>query len=162
MQINITKTYINGQETDSKDLIEIFSAFSNANILIEKGGFLFRSLFIDGELHIGFLPCFINGRKTFHYEAKMNMESEFTLIGWISSSGEFGILFRPVQKDMTPEIKEQYLINYIAFADCLIDNGFKGPGKFEFITSQALKGLGIDGELPKTLMELTQLSKVNL
>ncbi len=154
----IKKIHINGQVMTPEELSEIFSTFSDFDLLIEKGGFLFRSLFHNEELHIGILPCILNGRKTFHYETILNLESEFTLIGWINSSGVFSIMFRPMQKSLPIEKKREYLVNYLAFSTGLLNNGFNGSGKLDFITIQILKGLDVKSKIPTTLLEFTQMS----
>lgn len=160
-QINsmeITRIYINGNEAASNELSEAVTAFSDLDLLTEKGGFLFRSLYQDNELHLGIIPCILDGKKTFHHEARLDVESEFTLIGWIAApSGEFSILFRPARKHLTPDMKRKYVQNYIAFSKCVMESGYVGHGWLTPVTREVLTSLDIAGKTPETLRELSAL-----
>jgi hypothetical protein len=147
---------LNGKTGPSKIARPMIQALNDPRIITEKAGFLFKAAARENHLHLAVVPTLINGERNHHYDHQLQDEDAFTLIGDINATGDFTILFKPEQRQMSPEQKEHYLRNYRTFAQWLLDQGYTGKGTLSDVTQMILPEIGLD-PVPATLAELAAL-----
>jgi len=140
-----------GKPSIARSFIE---ALNDERIITEKGGFLFKVLAAGNRLVLGVTPYFIDGGRTYHYDTQLPGEDEFTLIGSVTPSGTFEILFKPLSMNLSPEEIRQYSHTYVMFARFLLENGYAGQGRLDEVTISLLREAGLFHPAPRDLAGL--------
>ncbi len=152
----ITKVTFNGKTGKPKLVAPLIHALNTPAILIEKSGFLFQATIRGHRLILGVLPYFIDGQRSMHYDIKLSVKTQFTLIGNISADGQFTILFRPDCDELSPEAKRTYADSYVPVARGLRTGGLLSDGPLDAITIQLLTEADLFPTTPQSITELAQ------
>lgn len=150
----MNRIYINNKKANRKTIKAMIEAISNKTILTEKGGFLLKVTALNDKLYIGIIPNYINGERTHHYDIKIGVENEFTLIGAVNNQIILTLLFKPATPVLSTEARNRYRSVYKLFAEFLFTNGFSQGGELDWITQKIIKDSGISSKEIKSLKEL--------
>jgi len=145
---------LNGKTGKPSIVKQFIIALNDERIIAEKGGFLFKVLATGDRLILNILPCFIDCRRTYHYETLLQGENEFTLIGSITPGGSFEILFRPLSMELSPEDVRRYSDSYVILARFLLENGYSGQGSLGSVTVDILRAARLFQAVPEGLVGL--------
>jgi hypothetical protein len=145
---------LNGQLTKKSEARPFINAISDPGILRSTGGYLFRSCLLDGSLQLGIVPAISEGERLHHYDIKIPGVEQ--LIGSISATGEFTLLFKAVKADLDIESRKRWKNGFKAFASVLIDLGYDGKGTLDWITKQIIEESEIFTPVPETLFEIAK------
>lgn len=142
-----------GKPSIARSFIE---ALNDERIITENGGFLFKALTAGDRLVLGVTPYIIDGARTYHYDTQLPGEDEFTLIGSVTPSGTFEILFKPLSKKLSPEDIRKYSCTYVMLARFLLENGYSGQGRLDTVTISLLREAELFHNVPEDLTGLAR------
>jgi hypothetical protein len=151
---HILEVTLNGEAGKPSLAASFIRALNDAALITEKGGFIFKALIDSRRLVLGVTPCFIDGRRTYHFDTKLPGEDEFTLIGSVTPGGVFEILFKPASLEISTDSARKYADSYIMLARFLLENGYSGMGKLDQVTVGMLHEAGLFCPAPESLFEL--------
>ncbi len=155
------KIILNGEEKNPNEIRKILAAISNKKILKEKGGYVTKTSILDNHFFIGIIPAFIEGRKKYHYDIKLEYENQFTLIGSINADETMTIVFKldkeTYLRGLSEKEKAKMRNNYIKFARVFTDNGFPEDFKLDSSTIMLLERSRLFEKTPKILEEISKV-----
>ena len=134
-------------------VIPWIAALNDPRIVTEKAGFLFKALLHEDHMELAAEPCLIHGERLCHYNMPLKQNHPATLIGTVSSTGEFTVLFKPDKGGLTDGQKVHCREGLKAFAALLLEQGYTGEGRLCDITKMILPKIGLSPAL-QTLTEL--------
>ncbi|MDF1569520.1 MAG: hypothetical protein P1P77_15990 [Spirochaetaceae bacterium] len=143
---------LNGSKPGQREVGQFIKAISSPGRLAAAGGYLFKSCISFRELHIGIVPAISEGERLHHYD--ITIPEEECLIGSISATGEFTLLFKADKENMQDVERERWRNQYILFAAALIQRDYRGRGLLDWITRQIIQEAQLFNPIPGTLMEL--------
>ena len=144
---------LNGSRPTPAEIANFIHAISNPVKLQLASGYLFRSCISDGILHIGIVPAISEGGKRLHHY-DVNVPDAKSLIGTISNTGSFSILFRADKSNLDEAIRKKLQLSYIAFAGFLVAHGYAGKGDLDWISKEIIAESGIFDPIPQTVFEI--------
>lgn len=149
---------LNTKPCSIHDFLEVVRSLADKRILAEKGGYLFKAAFIDGDCHIGIVPWVLDGQRTHHYDIHLINEDMFTLIGSIDAKGEWNLLFKP-EKGKRPSATEKARLAgvYRDIAALFIDSDLPYETPLSRATGLLLTQAGICTENPISLGSLINI-----
>lgn len=142
---------LNGSRPGKKELRQFIHAISDPPALRASGGFLFRFCLWKDSLHLGIVPAISEGERLHHYDIKI--PGDENVIGSISATGEFTLLFKAEKEELDDDIREKWRNEFKVFASVLISRGYDGKGNLDWITKQIIEESGIFNPVPETLYE---------
>lgn len=148
---------LNGSRPTPAEITKFIHAISNPVKLQLVGGYLFKSCVSDLILHIGIVPAISEGERLHHYD--IGVPNVKSLIGTISNTGSLSILFRAEKSDLNEVARKKWQLNYIAFADFLVANGYSGKGDLDWISKEIITESGIFNPIPQNLFEIARLKE---
>jgi hypothetical protein len=143
---------LNGSKPGRREVGQFIKAISSPGRLAAAGGYLFKSCISSRELHIGIVPAISEGERLHHYD--ITVPEEECLIGSISATGEFTLLFKADKENMRESERERWRNQYIFFAAALIQRNYQGRGLLDWITQQIIQEAQLFSPVPSTLTEL--------
>lgn len=149
---------LNGEAVSAKDLSLLAKALSTPAIVVEKGGYLFKSRVDSHAFHFGILPNFLNGQRTHHYDIDIG-PSAFNLMGSINANGSLTIVFKldraKVGQPLPEPDAEEYRRQYAQLAQFLIDCGLPRSHPLDSISMAVLEETGVFSQAtPETIGQL--------
>ena len=144
---------LNGAKPGRKDAGQFVHALADPEILESSGGYLFKTCLWEGKLHISIVPAISEGERLHHYD--INVPDPEHIIGSVSATGEFTLLFRAEKIGMDNEARKRWKSRFSAFAVVLIALGYRGKGQLDWITRQIIEESGIFDPIPDTLAEIS-------
>ena len=146
------KLRLNGDKPSAGEIRRLTKALVDPNRLQSAGGFLFKSRW-DGEtLHLGIVPSIAEGERLHHYDIVIP-EGEH-IIGSVSANGEFTLLFKADVESLDAESRSRWRNQFLRLAEVLLNAGYAGEGKLDWITTQIIKESVIFPGIPATLTEI--------
>lgn len=143
----------NGKRGNSSIIRPWVKALNDPRIVTEKAGFLFKALLCGDHMELAAQPCLINGERLCHYNMPLSQNDPATLIGDVSATGEFTVLFKPDKGGLTDEQKVRCREGLKAFAELLLEQGYAGEGRLCDVTRMILPEIGLSPAL-QTLADL--------
>ncbi len=133
---------LNGDAVSAKELSLLAEALSTPGIVTEKGGYLFKSRMDGQRFHLGILPNFLNGLRTYHYDIDIG-PSAFNLIGSIKANGTLTVVFKPDRAKLGHPLpdadREEYRRQYAELARFLIECGLPPSFPLDSISTDVLR-----------------------
>lgn len=119
----------------------IFSNVFSPEVLKSKGGFLFQGVIIDNTLHLGLIPNFIEGKRTFHHDIPLPKSDSPELIGNITPNGILAVFVKAARRDQISE--SEIIVNSLkTFIKILLSCGFPPDIPLDECTQIMLEQLG--------------------
>ena len=144
---------LNGSKPGKKECAQFIHALSDPEILSSAGGYLFKTCLWKGKLHIAIVPAISEGERLHHYD--ISVPNPEHIIGSVSATGEFTLLFRAEKIGMDNEARARWKSRFTAFAVVLIALGYEEKGQLDWITRQIIEESGIFDPIPETLAEIS-------
>lgn len=145
---------LNGEAVSPKDISLLAEAVSTPNTVAEKGGYLFKSRADEQAFHLGILPNFLNGQRTYHYDIDIT-PSEFNLIGSINVNGSVTAVFKLDQAKLGHPLSQadrtEYRKQYAQLARFLIGCGLSPSVALDSISTDTLQEAQLCKECAVTL-----------
>ena len=127
---------------------------------MQAGGFLFKTCLVEEKLYIGIIPAISEGERLHHYD--INIPDSKHLIGSISATGEFSILFSTEKEELNDKTRKLWRLQYSAFTAVLFALGYSKRGDLDWISQQIIKETNLFDPIPETLSEIRdQFQKMN-
>ena len=133
--------FLNGAEAAPEEAARFIDALSDARVLTANGGYLFKSRFADGTLHIGIVPAISEGQRLHHYD--ISVPEGRHLIGSVTAVGGFALLFKTGSGTLDSGERLAWREQFAYFAAGLIGLGYAGEGKLDKITGMIIEESGI-------------------
>lgn len=149
------KLLLNGGKPSGRELKQFIRALSDAKTLAARGGYLFKSRLTGGELHFGIVPAIADGERLHHYD--IDVPDGEHLLGSLSATGEFSVLFK--ETSMDDESRELWKQQYKALAVTLLDLGYAGEGKLDWISCKIIEESELFHPIPQTLADIAAESQ---
>ncbi|WP_124033002.1 hypothetical protein [Olavius algarvensis spirochete endosymbiont] len=146
---------LNGSRPTPAEIEKFIHSTSDPIKLQLTGGYLFKSCVADEILHIGIVPAISENERLHHYD--VGVPCAESLIGTISNTGNFSILFRADKSDMDEVIRKKWQLSYIAFAKFLVVHGYAGKGDLDWISKAIIAESGIFNPIPQNIFEIAGL-----
>lgn len=141
---NAIKKNITNVNTDGLSVATAWiRALNDERVVREKAGFLFKVSFDGDHLMLAVAPVLIEGVRNYHYDLQLEREDAFTLIGDVSATGVFTILFKPENCEAIAQHNSEYIEQFRRFAALLRLTGYTGVGRLNDVTQGLLKDLGL-------------------
>lgn len=144
---------LNGSLPDRIESRKFAKALSDPASLTSSGGWLFKSRREENAIYIGIVPALSEGQRLHHYDIRVP-EGEH-LIGSISANGEISLLFKAEAESLDTAAMARWKAQYRGFAGVLIQCGYHGEGKLDWITQKIIEESGIFQPVPLTLGEIS-------
>lgn len=137
MDVNIV---FNGGRETREDVARVVASLADPGLIVEKGGFIFKSLLSSDEFRFGVLPSFQDGERTYHYN--IDVGEGRVLIGFINPNATMTLIFKPSREELRigfgDELRAEYRHQYVVLADFLVENGFPSSFRLDQISSDVL------------------------
>ena len=117
-------------------------------------GYIFTYRIYNNSAYLGIKPSIIDGQGSIHYDLKAGPETKVFLTGGIYPNGDISLLFKISKKELNEKNKLELKELYIQFAGLLIENGYKGSGKLEWITQKIIEESELFSPVPMTIYDL--------
>ncbi len=148
----------NGVRESPGHLARIVASLGDPGLIVEKGGFIFKSLLCGDEFRFGVLPSFQDGERTYHYN--IDVGEGRTLTGFINPNATMTVIFNPSNEEYRRGLGEELILEYrgqyCALGEFLTGNGFPASFKLDQISSEMLAATKIFpgkinciGEIPR-------------
>lgn len=151
---------LNGAAASEKDRVLLAKALSTPGRVTESGGYLFKCRMDREAFHLGIVPNFLNGQRTYHYDIDIGL-SEFNLIGAINANGSLTVVFKPDQAKVGQPFSEAdveaYRRQYRSLARFLVECGLPPSFPLDAITSEVLQEAGLCERTVTTIGQLAGL-----
>jgi hypothetical protein len=152
---------LNGEPADPAVLARLKEALSTPDIVAEKGGYLFKSRAAGEVFHLGILPSFQHGQRSYHYNIVIE-PSEFNLIGSVNANRTLTAVFQQARASVGQPLPEadrtEYRRQYAELGRFLLHCGLPASFPLDAISSGILQEAGLVDEAPVTSIgQLTSL-----
>lgn len=145
---------LNGQRAGKQALRQALQALCTQDILAANGGFLIKATLAEDQTWIDIVPCVINGERTYHYDMKLAVETESTLIGAVNTHGIFTLFFQPAAPVISEADRLEIGAAFRRLARLITNGGYFGCGRLDWGTRKLLDETGIFKPAPESLLDL--------
>ena len=148
---------LNSSRPSAREIRQFIRALADERTLSARGGYLFKSCLAGGELHIGIVPAIAEGERLHHYDIRVPDGRH--LLGSLSATGEFTVLFKAASLD--EEARNAWREQYEALAVTLLELGYAGEGRLDWISRKIIEESGLFDPIPETLAEIAGKSQTS-